>query len=639
MNVGGSAPRGAVFLSYASQDAEAAKRICEALRSAGVEVWFDQSELVGGDAWDAKIRKQIRECALFVPVISANTNARMEGYFRREWRLAVDRMHDMDDGHPFLLPVVIDDTSDAAARVPDRFRERQWTRLPGGETPPALAERVKQLLGGESVVGPVADRAPDYRSGPQRKRIPSRPWLAPAMLGVAAIVAVAVWQSWHRSETPVKSQPAAALAPQTDVQKLVARARTLALHDQWDECTRDDFALAEQLLKRALDLDPTDPDAAAAEALLSCGYIGTGFDHTDLRKDEARQQAERAVKLAPNSDQARFALAYSYRYQQAESRVAAVRMLRELAERNPTDHLILRTAGRALEDAGQGDEALQYFDRAAALPGGDAMALRMRADALYLRGRVVEAEAVIDRALALRPGAGHLYVTKIRILIRAHGDLVQARTLLAKIPPSYLLEDPGAYIASLVWLYSREPQKCLEVLNGVHRDYIEYRFFTGPKGLLAGEALQLAGRPEAAVVEWRAALKLVETRLAAVPNDLGLFLTRIILLAELGERNEAERALLVWEQLTGAKYGADAPMDERVVRVYLLLGRKAEAIRQLGYAADLEATGKEVKESITADLRLNPWWDPLRDEPAFKALLADKDAGGQRPVPPGAKSP
>jgi len=54
----------AVFLSYASQDAEAARRICEALRAAGVEVWFDQSELVGGDAWDAKIRRQISECAL-----------------------------------------------------------------------------------------------------------------------------------------------------------------------------------------------------------------------------------------------------------------------------------------------------------------------------------------------------------------------------------------------------------------------------------------------------------------------------------------------------------------------------------------------------------------------------------------------
>ncbi len=87
----------AVFLSYASQDAEAVLKICDALRAVGLEVWFDQNELVGGDAWGAKIRRQIKECALFVPVISANTNARAEGYFRLEWKLAVDRSHLLAD--------------------------------------------------------------------------------------------------------------------------------------------------------------------------------------------------------------------------------------------------------------------------------------------------------------------------------------------------------------------------------------------------------------------------------------------------------------------------------------------------------------------------------------------------------------
>jgi len=75
----------AVFLSYARQDTDAARRIAEALRSQGVEVWFDQNELRGGDAWDAKIKKHIRECALFVPIVSAATQDRAEGYFRREW--------------------------------------------------------------------------------------------------------------------------------------------------------------------------------------------------------------------------------------------------------------------------------------------------------------------------------------------------------------------------------------------------------------------------------------------------------------------------------------------------------------------------------------------------------------------------
>ena len=107
-----SAPARAVFLSYASQDAEAAQRICEALRSAGIEVWFDQSELRGGDAWDRQIRRQIHDCTLFIPVISAHSDARREGYFRREWKLAVDRTADMAEDVAFLLPVVIDSTPD-----------------------------------------------------------------------------------------------------------------------------------------------------------------------------------------------------------------------------------------------------------------------------------------------------------------------------------------------------------------------------------------------------------------------------------------------------------------------------------------------------------------------------------------------
>ena len=142
-----SLPTGAVFLSYASEDAEAAARICEALRTAGVEVWFDRSELRGGDAWDSQIKKQIHDCALFVPLISAHTNARSEGYFRGEWHLATRRLHNMAEDATFLVPVVVDETREADARVPEEFFRAQWTWLPGGEVPPAFAQRVRQLLG------------------------------------------------------------------------------------------------------------------------------------------------------------------------------------------------------------------------------------------------------------------------------------------------------------------------------------------------------------------------------------------------------------------------------------------------------------------------------------------------------------
>jgi len=141
-----SAPTGAVFLSYASQDAAAAQRICAALRAAAIEVWFDQSELRGGDVWDQKIRREIRDCGLFIPVISSNTASRHEGYFRLEWDLADQRTHMMARNRVFIVPVCLDTTADAGADVPESFQRAQWTRLPAGDTSSAFVELIVRLL-------------------------------------------------------------------------------------------------------------------------------------------------------------------------------------------------------------------------------------------------------------------------------------------------------------------------------------------------------------------------------------------------------------------------------------------------------------------------------------------------------------
>jgi Tol biopolymer transport system component len=136
----------AVFISYASEDTQSAVRIGASLQAAGIEVWLDKDVLRGGDAWDQKIRHQIRDCTLFIPLISANTEARTEGYFRLEWHLADQRTQLMARSRPFLLPVCIDDTAQKHAEVPDSFSLVQWIRLPAGETSVAFIGRVSQLL-------------------------------------------------------------------------------------------------------------------------------------------------------------------------------------------------------------------------------------------------------------------------------------------------------------------------------------------------------------------------------------------------------------------------------------------------------------------------------------------------------------
>jgi hypothetical protein len=129
----------------------------------------------------------------FIPIISKNTHVREEGYFRFEWKLAVDRSHLMTTSKTFLLPVIIDDTRDDD-QVPDKFHEVQWTQLPGGEIPPAFVERVSRLLYHDRQVAPApAHGLGSSRAfaGPTRNPAPfwrstSALWLMAAALAVPA---------------------------------------------------------------------------------------------------------------------------------------------------------------------------------------------------------------------------------------------------------------------------------------------------------------------------------------------------------------------------------------------------------------------------------------------------------------------
>ncbi len=229
LNVERSAPKGAVFLSYAREDTDAARRIAEALRGFGVEVWFDQSELRGGDSWDAKIKKQIRECTLFLAVVSAHTEERSEGYFRREWLLAVERTRDMAAGRVFIMPVVVDATAESGAEVPEEFLRFHWTRLTHGEPTPDFVTQVKRLL--ETPKKPAlkpdlprpptlpplfkqttqAQTAAESAAAKSKRAIPGWTWAVAA----AVIVAVGVGLVVTRQPVPSNVPVATPVAPKT----------------------------------------------------------------------------------------------------------------------------------------------------------------------------------------------------------------------------------------------------------------------------------------------------------------------------------------------------------------------------------------------------------------------------------------
>ncbi len=127
---------GGVFVSYFHDDVGAARVLCSELASIGASViWFDKTKLMPGDEWDEKIKVALKSCDLFLPLLSANTEAHEEGYFHGEWRIAEERRK-LILGRRFVIPIVLAPAYSGNANeyklIPEGFRAVQFGHAPGG---------------------------------------------------------------------------------------------------------------------------------------------------------------------------------------------------------------------------------------------------------------------------------------------------------------------------------------------------------------------------------------------------------------------------------------------------------------------------------------------------------------------------
>lgn len=141
---------GTIFISYSSDDVGAAKKLFADLQEIGGDVaWFDKSALKPGDDWDQNLRSAVQRCSLFLPLLSANTEQRTEGYFRLEWNEAAERSKKIQ-GRKFIFPIVIDpDFAGAMGRyslVPEAFKAVQYCHAPGGQISEELKRELREQL-------------------------------------------------------------------------------------------------------------------------------------------------------------------------------------------------------------------------------------------------------------------------------------------------------------------------------------------------------------------------------------------------------------------------------------------------------------------------------------------------------------
>jgi TIR domain len=144
------AASGTIFISYSSDDIGAAKELFRGLQEIGGDVaWFDKTALKPGDDWDQQLRSAVQRCALFLPLLSGNTEQRTDGYFRLEWNEAAERSKRIQ-GRKFIFPIVIDpDYAGAMGRyalVPEAFKAVQYCHAPAGQISEELKGELREQL-------------------------------------------------------------------------------------------------------------------------------------------------------------------------------------------------------------------------------------------------------------------------------------------------------------------------------------------------------------------------------------------------------------------------------------------------------------------------------------------------------------
>lgn len=139
---------GTIFLSYARQDTEMVLNVKNILEDNGFDVWFDKKDLKPGDHFEQKILRGIEVSALFCPFISSNTQNRDRGFFRREWKYAVNVSQDIATTTSFILPISIDNVQpNNKAVVPESFKDVDWTFVGAdGLVPPVFLETCRKWV-------------------------------------------------------------------------------------------------------------------------------------------------------------------------------------------------------------------------------------------------------------------------------------------------------------------------------------------------------------------------------------------------------------------------------------------------------------------------------------------------------------
>lgn len=369
---------------------------------------------------------------------------------------------------------------------------------------------------------------------------------------------------------------------------------------------------AASMFERALQLDP-DFAIAWAELSQTHSYLAYNSDPSPGRVERARQALDRALELDPDALPVRLAQAY-FTYRCLEDFAAAHRQLAATAQRFPNNAEVLQTLGFVLRRQGRLTEAVSALQRAFSLDPKTVKLVWTIAETYRALREYEQADRYYSQAVSLAPDQPSFWEDKALNRLAWTGEVAEARAVLREAP---VLDHPRLLpVQFQLDFYERDYRGALSRLSPERLQEIPLQQQSW-LALLSTIAYERMGdRPRALQVA-AANLGALEARVARFPKEPIYRSYFAVALAQLGRKDEAlaQAEQAVRQRRQDAFTGPYSVETQALVDT--ILGRRTEAVHRLS-----GLLAKPYQYSLcSAELRLNPIWDPLRGDRRFEDLL------------------
>jgi TolB-like protein/Flp pilus assembly protein TadD len=379
---------------------------------------------------------------------------------------------------------------------------------------------------------------------------------------------------------------------------------------------RDDSLKAEELFEQAIKLDPKFASAFAGLSIVE-SWMYHSFEPTPARREKARLNADESLRLQPNLPEGHLALGFSYYYGDRDYERALAEF--EIAKRDlPNEAQAYMAIGAIQRRQGKWAESTANLEKAAALdPKNASMLVNLAFSYMALRN-FEAADKTVDRAIAVAPQSFATVGLKAYLAAVWRGDLSVAETQFSAIPPEVDPNGLVTWVRSGMLMWQRKFPEALAVVQKFPGEtLITYTTAPAPKAFLEGTIHFLEGDKPRAQIEFEKARVVSEQLLREAPEDPARHAQHGLILAALGQKEEAiaegKRAV---ELLPESRDAFDGPQfTASLAQIYAWTGETDEAFRLLDH---LLSVPNGVAVPI---LKLDPAWDPLRKDPRFQALI------------------